>query len=1037
MMPQTHSVSIASTTRKRASVKLRRDKGIALITTMLIMLLLSAMVVGISWLMLDDQKLGGNNSDRQRAFYGAEAGMESLTASLENLFDANYAPNKTAINNLLTNPGPPSNIPGVQYIAAGSSTAGSGYQITFTPSPANANLPASSFGTIPSGTYAGLVGLTTPYTLTVTGRTVPGSEVKLQRLVQTVAIPVFQFGMFCQTDCAFFAGPNFNFGGRMHTNGNLWLAEGDGATLTMSQKVTAAGEIITKNLENGWATSTNYTGTVNVTTGSGVANLTSQSPNQSVLGNSNSYGSIGSYDTTFKSMANSVYNNNIGVKETGVKPLNISIATPAIGGQPIDMIRRPQNGEDTSNAAKLAERYYSQTSLRVLLSDYGPSGGCSDSDISSSSGTALPNLAPNGTGNTTTPVDLASLAWDTSAPTASGNSYPPYYAAPAGLTAANIGKTVFPLPVSNSQIANTYSTTDGYWVQRYFPTVTGCLKIDYQDKTSTTTTPVWKDVTWEILNLGYTGRNINPQVNHNGVPAFVAPPAQSGYSGTTQTAASGPTVTGVTTVGCQDPSPQAVIRLARLRDNPSTAVSGNDYCGNNQGNTVGTWSGLASRTGNTNDCVQTQTATNCPSGSHGTDFWPNVLFDTREALLRDSVPTGNVLPLAGAMQYLELDMVNLTKWFTGAIGTNGTNVLATNGYSVYFSDRRGEQKDPNPPPSVAATSALTGGFGYDDIVNSASANGCPNGGAPEQAEDFENDTPGTTGTVKTYGNILNPPSGTGLPTALWPMLVNGNPSYGIQLGTVSLLINGQASPLINPIVQNNPSCTGPGRTWPYAAAFNGFDLRENPPIFFRRALKLVHNDTISLGTCNSVACGLAVISENPVYVQGCYNNPGQCGMTSVSWSSTSVGASVIADAVTLLSDNWNDVNSFAFPYDLSKRVSTTTTYRMAVMAGKGVPFAQPTGTGQDFGTDGGVHNFLRYLENWGSNTLYYEGSIANMYFNHQAVGLYKCCNTVYSPPKRGYQFDTNFLTPSLLPPLTPMLRTINTIGFTQMMLPTQ
>jgi hypothetical protein len=81
------------------------------------------MVVGISWLMLDDQKLGGNNSDRQSAFYGAEAGMESLTASLENLFDANYAPNKTAINNLLTSPGPPSNIPGVQYIAAGSSTA--------------------------------------------------------------------------------------------------------------------------------------------------------------------------------------------------------------------------------------------------------------------------------------------------------------------------------------------------------------------------------------------------------------------------------------------------------------------------------------------------------------------------------------------------------------------------------------------------------------------------------------------------------------------------------------------------------------------------------------------------------------------------------------------------------------------------------------------------------------------------------------------------------------------------------------------------
>jgi hypothetical protein len=29
------------------------------------------------------------------------------------------------------------------------------------------------------------------------------------------------------------------------------------------------------------------------------------------------------------------------------------------------------------------------------------------------------------------------------------------------------------------------------------------------------------------------------------------------------------------------------------------------------------------------------------------------------------------------------------------------------------------------------------------------------------------------------------------------------------------------------------------------------------------------------------------------------------------------------------------------------------------------------------------------------------------------------------------------LTPNLLPPLTPMLRAINTIGFTQILLPTQ
>jgi hypothetical protein len=1035
-------------------VRNHAQQGMALITTILILILLSAMTVGIAWLVTGDQKLGGNNSDRQLAFYGAEAGMESLTASLENLFDQNYAPNGTAINTLMTAPGPPSNIPHVQYIAPGLTTPGSGYQITFTPTVGNANLPATSWGTIPTGTYAGLVGLMTPYTLTVTARTTNGSEARLQREVQTVAIPIFQFGLFSQMDLSFFAGPNFNFGGRVHTNGNLWLAEGNGDTLTMSQKVTAAGEIISENLENGWVTTTNYTGAVNITNGSGVSNLITQTPQQSVQGNANYYQNIGAYNTAFAGMANSVYNNNIAVAQTGVQPLNLSIATPAIGGQPIDMIRWPQPNENNTNLGKLQERYYSQVSLRILLADYGPSGTCVDSPISSSNavGTMLPYLAPNGVGNTATPVDLATLSWDTSVPNSSLNaSGPPYQHAPVGFTTnatwnGQLGITIFPLPVSNSQVANTYSPTDGYWVKQWYPTITGCLKIDYQKSTSTATAPVWVDVTWEILGLGYTGRNVNPQVNKNGVPAYVAPPARSGYSGSTQTAASGPTVnTTVTTVGCQDLSPNAVIRLARLRDNPSSAVAGNDYCGNNEGNTVGTWSGLSTQAGN---CVTTQSAVNCPgypvaTVQHGTDYWPNVLFDTREALLRDSAPTGAVMPVAGGMTYVQLDVKNLAKWFTGVIGASGTQVLATNGFSVYFSDRRGEQKDPNPPPSVAATPALTGGWGYDDIINPSSANGCPDG-VEQLAEDFEDDTPVAGGTVRTYGNILNPPSGTGLPTNLWTISINGT-VQGTQVETVASMVSGVAP---TTILQNNASCTGPGTKWPYAVALNGSDMRENPPIFFRRALKVVDADTISLGTCNSVPCGLTTVSENPVYVQGCFNNPTECLMTTVNWSASSVGTAILADTITLLSDNWNDANSFAWPYGMNSggylitnggRNAVTTTYRMAAAGGKNIPFQQPTvgSPPQDFGTDGGAHNFLRYLENWGGQTLYYEGSIVNLYYNHQGAGIYKCCNTVYSPPSRGYQFDTNFLTPSLLPPLTPMLRLVNTIGFTQMLLPTQ
>src|SRR5467141_2567010 len=139
------------------------------------------MIAGLEWQMMTEKKLGGKKADRQRAFYGSEAGLESLTASLENAFNAKYALTSSDINALTQTP--PSNIPGVQYVAPGGSN-GSGYVIGFTPN-AQGN-PASSFSTLTTGPYAGLVALSTKYNMAVTARTAFGSETKLQRKVQTV-----------------------------------------------------------------------------------------------------------------------------------------------------------------------------------------------------------------------------------------------------------------------------------------------------------------------------------------------------------------------------------------------------------------------------------------------------------------------------------------------------------------------------------------------------------------------------------------------------------------------------------------------------------------------------------------------------------------------------------------------------------------------------------------------------------------------------------------------------------------------------------
>jgi hypothetical protein len=74
---------------------------------------------------------------------------------------------------------------------------------------------------------------------------------------------------------------------------------------------------------------------------------------------------------------------------------------------------------------------------------------------------------------------------------------------------------------------------------------------------------------------------------------------------------------------------------------------------------------------------------------------------------------------------------------------------------------------------------------------------------------------------------------------------------------------------------------------------------------------------------------------------------------------------------------------------------------------------------------------LRYIENWGGQTLNYKGSIANLFYSTYNTGAFKCCNLVYSPPTRNYIFDNNFTTFQGLPPGTPTFRDIDNLSYRQ------
>jgi hypothetical protein len=201
--------------------KLDRQTGIALLTTLLLLILMSSLMVGFILLVMSGQRLSGMNNESSKAFYGAEAGMEKLTADLGTLFNANYAPSAAVVTAISTAP-PALGAQGIAFVDQSGNPA---YNINFT----QVNgFPVSSFGQVTSGSspYQGMTALATPYNLVVTARTATGAEAKLTRQIQTIGIPLFQFGIFSDTDLSYFPGPDFKFGGRVHTNGDLYLASG-------------------------------------------------------------------------------------------------------------------------------------------------------------------------------------------------------------------------------------------------------------------------------------------------------------------------------------------------------------------------------------------------------------------------------------------------------------------------------------------------------------------------------------------------------------------------------------------------------------------------------------------------------------------------------------------------------------------------------------------------------------------------------------------------------------------------------------------
>ncbi|HVI08829.1 MAG TPA: hypothetical protein VND65_11100 [Candidatus Binatia bacterium] len=1032
------------------------SRGFTLVASLLLMMLLSGFAVALLMMVNTEQRVGGTDLSNNYAYRATEGAMEKMTSDVANTFKSIQSPTTAQICALSSNP--PTWDPTMTYTTYNiAPVAGCGVALS-----CSAGSTTCVWGQVSAGPDTGLYAQIIPITLNVTAQRLNYVEtVSMTRTAEVALVPVFQFGVFSDSDLFFGQSPNLGFAGRVHTNGDLYLGVSNGANLVFGDKISAFGNVIREQMQNqfpvggGWDQGTVMIPTTNLGCATQMANVAGATPSATCIDISAGWGSaiglgatngsvVGGHGSaqvgnTWVTVSDNTYNAYVidgngtpggttdGSYGTGANDLTL----PFVNGttSAVQIIRRPPPGEAVSSLLG-GSRLANQATIRILFSD-------KEADLH----------LPGWNGDVTQDVELASAVpasefvnmagpFDSTGGAQSGIVVPAgglntYYFGESACGAGSVGSActsgdtsfVWPPWVPGTATA-TQNTTKAEW-----PLINGWLLVEAKWSSDEN----WHGVTREWLHLGFA----------RGVQVPTAPGSAATMSANT---------IGATGSNFLTDHRNAIIYLQMTADR-----SGNG--------SIAATDAVTFNSVYTGGSVTTTPLTNYGVNSQY-NWYPINLYDSREGENDDELSKYNQTTGTpnGVMNVVELDVGNLKTWLLGNSGSTGTNVdfATNNGYILYFSDRRGMQYN-----ASVSTTQLIGEYGFEDTVNYVNSGNsfAPNGALePVNYNGVSPEDVNGNGTLDTYGVK----------------------TVGDAFGSATTTDTDTANPKT-----------------PYAPGhrINTFTVgRANRVTGARHALKLVDGSLGNLPTmppgnatnncsqtaANPTGCGgFTVGSENPVYIQGNYNSncptstsvgctPGNATYD-LTWNSTSAAepnhsaASIIADAVTMISNNWQDAGistayltsshqingSLENPISLvgegesvgaatpPNRLAITSYYRVAVAGGKTIAFTNTSQTPEfGFGTDGGVHNFLRYMEDWygfssslgGNNQqqqFYYKGSLVSLYWDQYATGTYKCCNLVYTPPNRQYTFDPLFATPQNLPPGTPMFRNVDTLSYRQ------
>ncbi len=967
--------------------KAQSEKGAALVVAILIMMLLMGFVAVVLSRVNSETLMTSNDSAENRSLQAAQAQVESNSRDFSTLFQRNLAPSETDINVIRNNT--VTGFPNYDFTSK---------QIT--------QKKASVSTLISEGDYAGLYSIRDEWEIDVTAKDkTTGVESRVRRSFNNDRIPLFQFGMFYEDDLELNRPPLFTFGGRVHTNGNLFITANATDGIYFKSKATVVGEIVNDIWKMGTAMSagtddqnkvffadasgTNrqlftHKASVKCVNPSGT-NVFASKPN---LPNCNARAD---WDTTDKLPFQGNLDNHKPRLDLPLYRLEVSLAELVKRGKNVgDMVK---SGTDTITPVVAAtkddsvlayERFANKPGLRISLAD-------------------AQNRLPGCATITTCGVQL------------------------------DAGTGYQPIPMQDNA---TYKTTRLNATRFAQEGKQMWIKVEIVDFDYDNSVPVTKDITEDILSLGVTepapftsNFQILGQTQDGTLPTAyndsrsiiklqrysIPGPTIANFNATTEKYLSNRTIGTV--------NHNLVIRKTGATGDATT-------CTPNSGTDSDKFSPpapkpqyLAASTDEASSHLQCVKFSS--TGNYTTSIvpFPIQLFDTREGVANDrpaannGVPgtdsfTNTTIPRTGVMSMIDIDVANLRKFLNGGAGSfdnkfptttpfainkgaglslTSSDIPQKKGWVVYVSDRRGDAD-------------FDGEYDMEDVI--------PNG-----TMEFNED-------------------------------VNGTGVFDAGNGVFENLYFDPVTTNVGNTFFEAPRYTDVSYSSQAATSDHGY---------FRRGVRLI-NASVLPGEYNrlspTLTKGFTFATENGVYVQGNYNATGvtltgttanapadnyipQGGTLTTPGSATNatlhIPAAIVSDAATILSNNWNDSKSFATPFAQESRVATATQIRFALLTGdvitgkNSTTAIRPSDTG-GLG-NGGVHNFKRFLEVWTGVRLNYVGSLVNLFNSRNNNGFFKCCAAAYNPPIRDWTFDTTFVDPNRLPPGTPYIYSMNFTGF--------